>query len=284
MTTCRFRVPGIFHSSSSKNFVPQRGVSDGLVNEIERVIFEAHSQDDREWALDFAELRDQHTDRFQRAREREAEAVSDISDRIAIEFEKEGFLSTLTKQVAQKKKLIEGYTADRAKLVVMGTEEQLNRHAQLSQAAQNLRNKIQRFGNQRRSFVALQDEVRSMRATGAPEILRQVRARHANSGLDDNQWDEFLLIYKGDVDKSLAAYINWVDGEVRKLQGTPPPHVDPDILLISDNADLSTLSLAPIAAEMARLETLFSADKLVREQYKTIDCPNRARKFRTADP
>ena len=157
--------------------------------------------------------------RFQQARDREAEAISDISERIASEFEKESLLATLTKQVAQKKKVIEDYTADRAKLVVKGTEAQVARHAQLSQAAQNLRNRIQRFGNQRRTFVALQDEVRSMRATGAPEMLRQAQVRHANSGLDAKQWDKFLLIYKGDVDKSLAAYIEWADGEVRKLNG-----------------------------------------------------------------
>ena len=47
----------------SQQFVEElcsaKGVTDGLVDEIERVIFESHSQDDREWALDFAELRDQ---------------------------------------------------------------------------------------------------------------------------------------------------------------------------------------------------------------------------------
>ena len=258
----------------SQQFVEElcsaKGVSDGLVDEIERVIFESHSRDDREWALDFAELRDQQTARFQQAREREAEAISDISDRIATEFEKESLVATLTKQVAQKKKLIADYTADRAKLVVKGTEAQVARHTLLSQAAQNLRNKIQAFGNQRRTFVALQDEVRSMRATGAPEMLRQAQARHSTSGLDAKQWDEFLLIYKGDVDKSLAAYIAWADAEVRKLNGAPPLPGDPNVALIPDNADLSALPLAPIAAEMSRLEALFSADKLVREQYTAL--------------
>lgn len=210
----------------SQQFVEElcsaKGVSDGLVKEIERVIFESHSQSDREWALDFAELRDQQTSRFQQAREREAEAISNISDRIASEFEKESLVASLAAQVGQKKKLIAEYTADRAKLVVKGTEAQVARHTQLSEAAQKLRSKIQAFGNQRRTFVALQDEVRSMRATGAPELLRQAQARHGNSGLNAQQWDEFLLIYKGDVDKSLAAYIAWADGEVRKLNGVPP--------------------------------------------------------------
>jgi len=258
----------------SQQFVEElcsaKGVADGLVDEIERVIFESHSQDDREWALDFAELREQQTARFQQAREREAEAIGDISDRIATEFEKESLVATLATQVGQKKKLIADYTADRAKLVVKGTEAQVTRHTRLSEAAQALRNRIQAFGNQRRTFVALQDEVRSMRATGAPEMLRQAQARHGNSGLDAKQWDEFLLIYKGDVDKSLSAYIAWADGEVSNLNGVPPPPGDPNVALIPDTADLSALSLAPIAAEMTRLEALFSADKVVRDQYAAL--------------
>lgn len=258
----------------SQQFVEElcsaKGVSDGLVDEIERVIFESHSQDDREWATDFAELRVQQTSRFQQAREREAGAISDISDRIATEFEKESLVASLAAQVGQKKKLIADYTADRAKLVVKGTEAQVARHTQLSEAAQKLRNKIQAFGNQRRTFVSLQDEVRSMRATGAPELLRQAQARHGSSGLNAQQWDEFLLIYKGDVDKSLAAYIAWADGEVSKLNGVPPPPGDPNVALISDNADVSALPLAPIAAEMTRLEALFSADKIVRDQYAAL--------------
>lgn len=258
----------------SQQFVEElcsaKGVSDGLVDEIERVIFESHSQDDREWALDFAELRDQQTSRFQQAREREVEAISDISDRIATEFEKESLVASLTTQVGQKKKLIADYTTDRAKLVVKGTEAQVVRHTQLGEAAQKLRSRIQNFGNKRRTYVALQDEVRSMRATGAPEMLRQAQTRHANSGLDAKQWDDFLLIYKGDVDMSLTAYIAWADSEVRKLNGVAPPPGDPNVALIADTADIATMPLAPIAAEMTRLEALFSADKLVREQYAAL--------------
>jgi len=258
----------------SQQFVEElcsaKGVSDGLVEEIERVIYESHSPDDREWALDFAELREQQTSRFQQAREREAQAIADISDRIATEFEKESLVASLTKQVGEKNKLVADYTADRARLVVRGTEAQVARHTQLSEAAQKLRSTIQNFGNQRRTFVALQDEVRSMRATGSPEMLRQAQARHANSGLNATQWEEFLLIYKGDVDKSLTAYMNWADGEIRKLQGVPPPPGDPNVALIADTVDISTLPLAPIAAEMTRLEALFSADKLVRDQYTAL--------------
>jgi hypothetical protein len=258
----------------SQQFVEElcsaKGVADGLVNEIERVIFEAHPQEDHQWALDFSELRDQQTERFCQAREREAEAIIDISDRIATEFEKERLVTSLPKQVEEKKNLVDGYVADRTKLVVKGTEAQAARHTELSSAAQKLQNRIQSLGNQRRTFTALQDEVSSTRATGAPEMLRQARTRHGNSGLSDKQWDEFLLVHKGDVDKSLAAYIVWSDSEIAKLNGVSPPSGDPNVPLIPDTADLETLSLAPISAEMSRLEALLSADKLVQDQYKVL--------------
>ncbi|MEA2164820.1 MAG: hypothetical protein QOK37_2947 [Thermoanaerobaculia bacterium] len=258
----------------SQQFVEElcsaKGVSDGLIDEIERVIFESHSEGDREWAPDFAALRDQQTSRFQQAREREARAISDISDRIATEFEKQNLVASLATQIGQKKKLIADYTADRAKLVVKGTEAEVARHTRLSEAAQELRNKIKALGNQRRTFLALQDEVHSMRATGAPEFLRQVQARHANSGLNPQQWDDFLLIYKGDVDKSLAAYVAWVDREILKLDGLPPPPGDPHVALIPETTNLSTLPLAPIAAEMSRLEVVLSADKIVRGRYAAL--------------
>lgn len=258
----------------SQQFVEElcssKGVTDGLIDEIERVIFESHAPSDRDGAIDFAELRDQQTDRFRRAREREVDAIADVSDRIGTEFEKEALVATLTAQVNQKKKLITDYNADLAKLVVKGTEAQVTRHTQLSEVAQKLRGRIQVFGNQRRSFIALQDEVQSMRATRAPEMLRQTQARYANSGMDANQWDAFLLIYKGDVDKSLAAYITWADREIANLNGVVPTSGDPNVPLLDDNADLATLPLAPIAAEMERLEALLSADKLVRDQYSAL--------------
>lgn len=258
----------------SQQFVEElcssKGASEGLIREIERVIFEAHPHDEREGAVNFSELRERRTLRFQQAREREAEAIAAISERIAEEFEKEGLVAALTNQAAQKRIVIAGYTADLAKLVVKGTEAQANRHAELNQAAQALNTKIQGFANQRRTFLAMQDEVKSMRATKAPEMLREAQARHSRSGLDAAQWGAFLLIYQGDVDAALAGYVVWADQQIAAINGVPPPPGDPNIALVADGADLGTLQLATIKAEMARLEQLISADKVVRGQYAAL--------------
>ena len=82
----------------SQQFVEElcssKGASEGLVREIERVIFEAHPQQDQEGAFTFDELRNQRTMRFQQSRQREEESIGFTSDWIAEELEKEGLMSS----------------------------------------------------------------------------------------------------------------------------------------------------------------------------------------------
>ncbi|MCA1653105.1 MAG: hypothetical protein LC656_02650 [Sphingomonadales bacterium] len=263
----------------SQQFVEElcssRGASEGLVREIERVIFEAHAHEERDGAANFEQLRERRTLRSQQARQREAEAIAAMSERIAEELEKEALVTTLDKQVVQKRGLIAGYNTDLAKLVVKGTEVQAARHATLSLAAQAVTAQIQAFATQRRVFLAMQDEVRSLRATKAPEMLREAQARHIGSGLNAKQWDDFLLIYKGNVDTALADHIKWADQQISSLTGAPPAPGDPNTSLIADATDLSTVQLSTIKAEMKRLEQFISADQ-VRERFASSASPSHA--------
>lgn len=246
------------------------GLTDGLLREIERVIFEAHPDDARDGTLDFAELLDHRASRHRLAREREAEAVSQISERIGTELEKEKLIATYEGQVAQKKKLVHAYTADRAKLVSAGSEKRAQRHTELAGAANQIRAKLRQFAGQRQTFLAMQDEVKDLRRNQAPEALRQAQSRHTHSGMSAEQWASFLLDYKGPVDNDLAGYVKWVDGEIAKLKGSTPAPSDPNTPYFRDDADLSTLSQAVLEAEMARLEKLVSADKETQRRYTAL--------------
>jgi len=258
----------------SQQFVEElcssRGLTDGLLREIERVIFEAHPDHARDGTLDFAELLEHRASRYRLAREREAEAVSQISERISTELEKEKLVGTYEAQVVQKKKLVDAYTADRAKLVSAGSEKRAQRHTELAGAANQVRTKLRQFAGRRQTFLALQDEVQDLRRNQAPETLRQTQARHTHSGMSPDQWAAFLLDYKGPVDGDLAAYVRWVDGEIAKLKGTAPASGDPKTPYFPDGTDLSLLSQAVLEAEMARLEKLVSADKETQRQYTAL--------------
>lgn len=258
----------------SQQFVEElcssKGASEGLVREMERVIFEAHTSKNEEGAYSFDELRDQRTARFRQSRHLETDAIAALSDRIAEELEKEAIVANLTNQVGAKDKLIAGYTADLAKLVIKGSEEHVERHTKLSEAAQILTARANTLAARRRAYVAMQDEVGNTRAAKAPEMLRQAMTRHAASGLDEGQWNDFLLIYKGDVDKALQDYIASVDKELSALNGTQPNQDDASTPFIAPDADLSALPLAVLKAEMARLEKRISADTVVRNQYTAL--------------
>ena len=258
----------------SQQFVEElcsaRGPTDGLIAEIERVVFEAHPHESRDGALDFVELRERRTQRFRQAREREAAAILQVSHRIGEEFEKERLVEQLARQVREKKRQIDGYKADLGKLVIKGSDAQLRRHQQLQEAAQVLRKKIDGYKEQRRAFEGLRDEVVSMRATIAPEMLRQSQARHPGSGMKVEQWEEFLLDYKGPVDRSLAEYIKWVDGKIAELEGTPGRGSSEESPHIAEDEDLEKVKLATLNVEIARLEGRLNADKLVRDQYSAL--------------
>jgi ABC-type cobalamin/Fe3+-siderophores transport system ATPase subunit len=258
----------------SQQFVEElcsaKGASEGLVREIERVIFEAHAEEGQDGAYSFDELRDQRTLRYQQARHREGDAIAATSDRIAEELEKEALVSNLLSQVAAKETLIKGYTADLSKLVVKGTEALVQRHTALAEAVQTLTTRVNLFGNQRRTFVAMQDEVKNMRTAKAPEMLRQAMARHQGSGLDTPQWNDFLLNYKGDVDLALNNYIAWADQEIAKINGVPPPSGDPNVPLIPADSDLRLVQLAMLKAEMGRIEKFISADTVIQNQYQAL--------------
>ncbi len=258
----------------SQQFVEElcssKGASEGLVREIERVIFEAHAGDGQDGAYDFPQLREQRTQRFQQARAREAEAIGAISERIASEIEKQALVASLKSQVANKETLVKDYTTDLGKFVVKGTEAQANRHAELSTAIQALNSRISAFSAQRRTFIAMQDEVKNTRSAKAPELLRQAIARHSGSGLNESQWDSFLLVYKGDVDSALRDYIVWADQQIATLAGAEVADGDPNVALFAQDADLTTLPLSVLKAEMARLEKLISADTIVRNQYSAL--------------
>nr|WP_233902041.1 AAA family ATPase [Paracoccus denitrificans] len=246
------------------------GLTDGLLREIERVIFNAHPDESRDGALDFEELLEQRASRHRLAREREAEAVSQISDLISAELEKEKLVTSFEGQVAQKKKLVDAYTADRAKLVSAGSEQRAQRHTELAGAANEVRAKLRRFTGQRQTFLAMQDEVKDLRRNQAPEALRQAQGRHPHSGMSPEQWASFLLDYKGPVDDDLAGYVKWVDGKIAELKGTAPAPGDPNKPFFPDDTDLSTLSQAVLEAEMARLEKLVSADKETQRRYTAL--------------
>ncbi len=247
------------------------GMTDELLREIERVIFEAHPLADRDGAVDFEELRELRTTRFRDARAREEDALADISDRVGTDLEKIKLVPGLKKQVEAKAKLIEGYTKDRSKLVSKGSEARVARLGALAAAADKVRGYLHFFATQEQSLLSIKDEVGNLRRHGAPEALRKMSERHKASALKPPEWQPFLLDYKGDVDTALTTHLASARTGTKQWKGTPPVAVAaPTVAFIPDDAELERQPLALLEAEIARLEKLVGADRDTANKFTAL--------------
>ena len=93
-------------------------------------------------------------------------------------------VDTLKKQVGEKSKLIDGYIKDRSKLVSKGSEERVKWLGALASAANKVRSYLRFFAAKEQSLLLVQDEVRNLRAYGAPEELRKMSERHRATRLN----------------------------------------------------------------------------------------------------
>ncbi|HEY8129001.1 MAG TPA: ATP-binding protein, partial [Hyphomicrobium sp.] len=259
----------------SQQFVEElcsaQGITDSLMQEMERVIFESHSAGDKDGAAEFSELLEIRTTRLRAARDREEILIAALSERISGELEKRQLVKGLAKQFADKQQLITGYTNDRSKLVSKGSEERVKKLAELAAAAEKVRSYLRFFAAQEQSLLSLQDEVQNVRTHQAPEGLRRTQERYKASALAPTDWPPFLLDYKGNVDASLATHLAKCREGARTWKGTPQLR-NPDLTVsrLAANVGLDQQPLSHLEAEIDRLEKQISIDSNTAKAYATL--------------
>ena len=259
----------------SQQFVEElcsaHGMTDALMREIERVIFEAHPLSERDGAVDFQELLEFRASRHREARSREENTLVEISERIGTELEKDKVVESLKKQILEKEKIVFAYTRDRSTLVSKGGEARVERLGALTAAAEKVRSYLRFFSAQEQTLLALQDEVINFRNYQAPETLRRSQEKHRSSGFKSQEWAPFLSSYVGDVDGSLTSHLASARKDSKAWRGTPPASViDLKETLIADDAELDRQPLALLEAEIARLEKLVSIDRDTASKFSAL--------------
>ncbi len=242
-----------------------------LIREIERVIFEAHSSLKRDGAVDFEELLELRTSQYRDARRREEAALATVSDQIGIEIDKSRQVPALTAQIAEKEKLVARYDIDRKNLLPKGQNKTSERLQILIAAAEKVRGYLRYYATQQASLVALKGEVSDVRQHQAPSTLRSMKERHSKAGLDSSEWERFLLKYSGEVDAIITTKAAEAEKGATSWKGMPPTSpADASGFLLAADADLSRVPLAPLEAEIERLEKLAAADKETSKRIAAI--------------
>lgn len=242
------------------------GVSDELLREVERVVFDSHSVSTRDGATDFNELLDLRAARHREARSRDEVALINLSERIGEEIEKTKSIGSLQKQISEKEQNLTRLTNERAALVKKGDATTAANLTAVTTAAEKVRGYVRYFSLQEQQLLTLQDEVSDFRTNQSPENLRRLKAKFSTSGLEDAEWDPFGTDFVGKVTDVIDERLKKARHGSASWKGVP---LAPGVLSVplAPDADLEQQTLAILDAEVVRLNQIINVDKVTQERF-----------------
>jgi energy-coupling factor transporter ATP-binding protein EcfA2 len=265
----------------SQQFVDQlcssEGLTDSLVEEVQRVVFQAHTPESRMGATTFAELLELRTGALRTARAREESLITTASDDLLVEQTRRDSLADLQRQREELTKAIAVDKRDRQSLIGQNQAERGRQLERVSDALSKVRGQVDAWTRRNQSLLALRSDVAAMRQSGAPNFLQKWKDKYSETDLSDVQWQEFRLEFAGDVDEvldssirnatsNIAAWKGPQKGEVTPTSDAPPQAES----LIAVGADLGQQTLTLLSAEVARLRGLIGIDAENTRKYNQL--------------
>jgi energy-coupling factor transporter ATP-binding protein EcfA2 len=247
------------------------GVNDELLAEIERVIFDEHSAENRAGAATFTELLNMRASRSRLAQSRSREALSGAIDQMFDAHRKHAELPSLQARHRANTKIVEDDKKARLALIGSGAESRTKRLDEILKAIDVRLQQLDTAGRRKQALDQLRDFVQDVRDRKAHSELVDLERQYAEAGLTQEDWPAFERTFTGDVDTILNRLTKQNDRHLSELKGTPidehlqsPPYV-------ADDADLSKVPQATLTKEAERLRKLIGIDTKKADQLKTLD-------------
>ena len=256
----------------SQQFVDQlcsaEGLEDPLVREIQRVVFEAHSEDDRMGATTFEELLAIRLDGARTSRQRHVDALVRASNSMTEEQIRKDGLPALVKDRDAKQLAIANDEKDRKALLPKGNAVLAKRHDELSNAVDAKRTQVAEEKLKLQALKHLVGDVKDHRARVFPQLLESLQDGREDANLSEDDWRPFGVQFAGDVDGLLNRRIQEATKRLDQLDGAAPLSPvetltpDPSVPLILATSDLSTHPLHLLERELTRLRGLVGIETL----------------------
>lgn len=264
----------------SQQFVDQlcsaEGLEDPLVREIERVVFDAHSEGDRLDATSFEELLNIRLEGARTSRNRHVQAISRTSEAMTAEQSRKDGLPALLKDRAARLAAIQTDEAGMKALMPKGDAARAQRHDVVAAAVEAKRGEVIKVKVRLEALQHLVADVKNLRERELPDMVEGLRVERADAALLAADWDKFKLVFAGDVDAVLTQRLQETKHQLHTLEGDPKaptaPTVtpDPSVPLLADTDDLTKQPLTLLERELARLRTLVGMDAQNARRFKQM--------------
>lgn len=247
------------------------GLSDDLLAEIERVIFEAHPVEERMATTSFRELLDLRAARGRGIRTANEEADEETNRAVNAHRELIRALPDLKARLAREAGLLEADKSARSKLIIQGGEERAQQLEHVTAAIGVRQRQIELVRLREQALYTLKDKVSDERVRILPNRLSRLKVEHTAAGLTEPEWDKFALEYAGDVDATLQAGLRACQEELSRLLGTPvDPPPPPSGALVAEQESLDAVPLRTLEAEANRLRAQIGLDAQMASRVTTL--------------
>ena len=257
----------------SQQFVEQLcasdGVSDELLTEIERVIFDAWPVDERQGASDFRDLLDV---RLASARIREAselDTIESIGEAITDKRVLKQGLPAKRDEVLRQQQAENALATQIVALTAQSKGISGPRHGLVSAVLARRQDELQAVDRRLTDLRSLTDAAKLAADTRFPQLARTLQDQHRHVNLTEDQWAAFQPQFSGDVNVILTTARAAVEAQRQQILGTAtapsPPDgsahpILPSNLDALDEAQLEARTVTQLRAEQARLQQLVGLD------------------------
>ncbi len=252
------------------------GASDELLAEIHRVIFQAHSSDERLGTSNFQELLTARASLGRQVRRSHEKAIADTGEELSRERDKLDVLPRLRATQIASVKALGNDKRELKKLVTRGGQARAKEFDRVSAAAEKTRSSIGQARSRQAALRLLRADVKDRRENRAPAELRRLRQMYQDAALDDKTWALFLTDYRGDVTKALNAELVKAEKFIRGRSGPAkdePNYDDGERMstsLLPDGIALDQLTLSLLDKEVKRLGQLIGTDKAKQKAFANL--------------
>ena len=248
----------------SQQFVEQLcasdGVSDALLHEIERVVFNAWPVEQRQGATTFKELLDIRLGAARSRQRAELDTIAEIGEAITEERIVKAAGPGMKKEQADLRTRlakVEEQIRDMTKQTERGSAERL---ALVNGALQERQKELQQVDRQLTDLRGLRSEVDTARTTKFPRFLDSLRQAHRLAGLSDDEWSQFAVGFADDVEVLLQSKIDVVSRQHRETGGVEPTEPSADLSALQPD-QLAQCTVAALTHERQRLQQLIGLDE-----------------------
>jgi len=247
------------------------GITDELMEEIERIILVSHSSETRIGINNFQELLSIHCKIPRTERDNQKVIISECSQSITTERLKKQNLPQLQKKHAEKLEAIKIDKQNRKALVTNGNLERIDNFQLVSTALDIVSRKLEEIKRKNQSLLSLQQAVVGARNSTFPNFINKLKGVYRDSNITSTQWESFAIDFKGDVTSLLSEELKLTSESITKLKGVSIPEPDnKETSLIPNEAILEDQTFELLTQELNRLKYLIGVDSEKGKQFSRL--------------